>query len=243
MSYCVNCGVELERNAGECPLCNTPVVNPREQMRQGSAKAGADREEAGAVPREKGQVETVKRKDLGLLLSMVILASVATCGILNLLVFNGSPWSLAVIGACVILWVFMIPAVIYTRQSVYVSLLLDGGAVTLYLYMLTFLSGSSGWFTGLGLPIVVLVTVIAELVTLCIRKLPRSFLTVSLYLFTALGLLCMGLEMLIRHYLEARIFLTWSAVVLTICTILDIAVITMLSRRRLRNEVRRRLHF
>ena len=56
-------------------------------------------------------------------------------------------------------------------------------------------------------------TVIAELVTLCIRKLPRSFLTVSLYLFTALGLLCMGLEMLIRHYLEARIFLTWSAVV------------------------------
>ena len=99
----------------------------------------------------------MKRKDLGLLLSMVILASVATCGILNLLVFNVSPWSLAVIGACVILWVFMIPAVIYTRQSVYVSLLLDGGAVTLYLYMLTFLSGSSGWFTGLGLPIVVLV--------------------------------------------------------------------------------------
>ena len=139
-------------------------------MRQGSAKAGADREEAGAFPREKGQVETVKRKDLGLLLSMVILASVATCGILNLLVFNGSPWSLAVIGACVILWVFMIPAVIYTRQSVYVSLLLDGGAVTLYLYMLTFLSGSSGWFTGLGLPIVVLVTVIAELVTLCMAS-------------------------------------------------------------------------
>ncbi len=115
--------------------------------------------------------------------------------------------------------------------------------MTLYLYMLTFLSGSSGWFTGLGLPIVVLVTVIAELVTLCIRKLPRSFLTVSLYLFTALGLLCMGLEMLIRHYLEARIFLTWSAVVLTICTILDIAVITVLSRRRLRNALRRRLHF
>ncbi len=243
MSYCVNCGVELEQGARECPLCNTPVVNPREQMRQGSLKDGTDRGEAGAFPREKGQVETVKRKDLGLLLSMVILASVATCGILNLLVFDGSPWSLAVIGACVILWVFMIPAVIYTRQSVYVSLLLDGGAVSLYLYMLTFLSGSSGWFTGLGLPIVVLVTGIAELVTVCIRRLPRSFLTVSLYLFTALGLLCMGLEMLIRHYLEARIFLTWSAVVLTICTILDIAVITMLSRRRLRNEVRRRLHF
>ena len=133
MSYCVNCGVELEENARECPLCSTPVVNPREQTRR----------DASAFPEQKGQVETVKRKDLGLLLSMVILASVATCGILNLLVFKSTPWSLAVIGACVILWVFMIPLVIYTGQSIYASLLLDGAAVALYLYMLTFLAGSN----------------------------------------------------------------------------------------------------
>ena len=28
MSYCVNCGVELNPGARECPLCRTPVVNP-----------------------------------------------------------------------------------------------------------------------------------------------------------------------------------------------------------------------
>lgn len=241
MSYCVNCGVELDASARECPLCNTPVLNPREQILQKEKEMRGST--APPFPSEKGQVESVKRKDLGLLLSMVIGACVATCGILNLLVFHGTPWSLAVIGACVILWVFMIPAAIYTRQSVYVSLLLDGAAVSLYLYMLTFLSGSSGWFTGLGLPIAVLVTALAELVTLCVRVLPRSFLTVALYLFTAIGLLCMGIELLIRRYLEKTLALRWSAVVLTICVILDIAVITMLSRRRLRNEVRRRLHF
>lgn len=27
MSYCVNCGVELDPSAGICPLCHTPVVN------------------------------------------------------------------------------------------------------------------------------------------------------------------------------------------------------------------------
>lgn len=246
MSYCVNCGVELEAEARECPLCNTPVINPRELEKSrsgGISGLDGNKEDDSAFPREKGQVETVKRKDLGLLLSMVILASVATCGILNLLVFRGTLWSLAVIGACVILWVFMIPVVIYTKLPIYVSLLLDGGAVALYLYMLTFLSGSSDWFLGLGLPIVALVTGVAEAVTVCIRRLPRSFLTVALYLFTALGLLCLGLEILIRRYLEAKIHLSWSAVVLTICVILDIAVITMLSRRRLRNEVRRRLHF
>ena len=28
MSYCVNCGVELDNSAKKCALCATPVVNP-----------------------------------------------------------------------------------------------------------------------------------------------------------------------------------------------------------------------
>ena len=157
--------------------------------------------------------------------------------------YPGNQSALAVIGVCIILWVILIPAVIYTKQPVYVSLLFDGLAVVAYLYMLTFLSGTNRWFFGLGVPITVLVTVIAECFTLCVRKLPRSFLTVALYLFTAIGLLCGGLEILIDRYVSGTIMLSWSAVVLTVTVILDIAVITMLSRRRLRNAVRRRLHF
>ena len=213
MSYCVNCGVELDASARECPLCNTPVINPRELEKMAMAQR--------PFPTEKGQVETVKRKDLGILVSMVVLATAVTCGILNALTFQDSLWSLAV----------------------YVSLLYDGGAVALYLFMLSYLTGTRDWLWGLGVPITALVTVLAEIFTFCVRRLPRSFLTVSLYLFTAVGLLCMGLEILIDRYVGGSIALSWSAVVLTVCGILDIAVITMLSRRRLRNAVRRRLHF
>lgn len=236
MSYCVNCGVELDRSAGECPLCGTVVYNPAQA---GRGQAG----ESSPFPREKGEVETVNRKDFGILVSMVELATAATCGVLNAFVFQGSLWSLAVIGACVVLWVVMIPAVIDRKVPPWLSILLDGAAAGGYLYMLTFQVGSSEWFQGLGLPIVALVTGVAELLTLCIRRLPRSFLTVSLYLFTAVGLLCQGLEVLIDRYLYGRIHLSWSAVVMTVCVVLDIAIITMLSRRRLRNEVSRRLHF
>ncbi len=243
MSYCVNCGVELDASAKECPLCNTPVWNPRQMGGAAFRTSGVSEEAKLPFPREKGQVETVNRKDLGILLSMVVLATAATCGILNAFVFRGVLWSLTVIGACAVLWVILIPAVIYKDQSVYVSLLYDGAAAAIYLYMLTYLTKSRDWVWGLGIPITVLVTVIAELLTLCVRKLPRSFLTVALYLFTAVGLLCLGLEILIDRYLSAEIALSWSAVVLTVCVILDIAVITMLSRRHLRDEVRRRLHF
>lgn len=235
MSYCVNCGVELDSSQKICPLCNTPVINPAELEKL--AEAGQP------FPQKKGQVEVVKRKDLGILLSAVVLATAVTCGILNAFVFRGTLWSLAVIGVCAILWVIMIPAVIYTRQPVFVSLLYDGAAVVLYLYMLTYLTGSREWFLGLGLPIAALVTVVAELFTFCVKKLPRAFLTVALYLFTSIGLLCMGLEMLIDRYVSGKIALSWSAVVLTVCGILDIAIITMLSSRRMRGAVRKRLHF
>ena len=234
MSYCVNCGVELDKTATECALCNTPVINPKELVpRSGKTP----------FPTEKGQVETVKSKDMGILLTTVVLATAVTCGLLNAFVFTGPLWSLAVIGVFVILWVILIPAVIYTKLSGYVCLFLDGVAVAVYLYMLAFMMDSYGWFWGLGLPIVMYVTAILEAMTLCIRKLPQSFLTIGLYVISAIGLLCGGLEFLIDRYLTGEVIIRWSAVVITVCLIVDIAIITMLSLRRLRNAVRRRLHF
>jgi hypothetical protein len=235
MSYCVNCGVELDASAKSCPLCNTPVVNPRELEKMADAKP--------VFPEKRGEVETVKRKDLGILVSVVAGATAVTCGILNVLVFQERPWSLAVIGACVILWVALMPAVINTKQPVYATLFLDGCAVVLYLYMLTFLVGDAHWFWGLGMPVTLLTVILAEAFTFCIRRFKRSFLAVGIYMITALGILCAGLELLIDRYLREEINLGWSAIVLTVCVILDIALVTVLSRRRLRDAVRRRLHF
>ena len=233
MSYCVNCGVELDASAKACPLCNTPVINPKQPVRESKTP----------FPEEKEKVETVKRKDMGILLTTVVLATAITCALLYAFVFQGIIWSLAVIGVCVVLWVILVPVVIYHRLPVYVSLLFDGIAVAVYLYMLVYMIRSDAWFWGLGLPIVAYVTALVELTTVCLRKLPRSFLTGALYIITGIGLLCGGLEVLIDRYVAGAVSLRWSAVVMTVCVIVDIAIITMLSRRRLRNMVRRRLHF
>ena len=86
-----------------------------------------------------------------------------------------------------------------------------------------------------SLPIVLLVTAVVEAVTLCIRRLPMSFLTGALYLISGIAVLCVGLELLIDRYLRQEIMLGWSAIVLTVCVIVDITIATLLSRRRLRN--------
>lgn len=234
MSYCVNCGVELEASLKACPLCNTPVINPNQPQTAN---------DTAPYPASRGQVEVVKRKDLGLLLSVVLSATSFTCLLLNLLVFQGSLWSFLAIGVCICLFVFAFPAVIYTKTPIYISLLADGVAVGIYLYLITYLTASAGWFWHLALPIVVTVTILIEIFTFLARKLPFSVLSGSLYLFIEAPVLCVVLELLIRRFRNAPMQITWSAVVLTVCTIIDIALITILAKKRLRNEVRRRLHF
>ena len=233
MSYCVNCGVELESSLQECPLCHTPVINPKE----------ADRDiPPSPYPTDKGQVEVVKRKDLGILLSVVLTATGVTCLLLNLLVFGQSLWSLLVIGICICLFVFTFPAVYYSKMPIYISLLADGIAVAVYLYMIAYLTPSTDWFWQLGLPIVMLVTLCMEIFTFLLKKIPFSVLSGALCLFIEIPLFCAALELMIRRMLFDPLRLTWSAVVLTVCVIIDVALITILVKKRLRNEVRRRLH-
>ena len=234
MSYCVNCGVELDSSLKECPLCHTPVIHPGELQKTGLTSP---------YPEKKGQVETVKRKDLGILLTIVLSASAIGCALLNLFVFTGSLWSLLIIGICIILFVLSIPAVIYTRQPIYLSLLLDGIAIGAYLYMITFLTASSRWFWQLAVPIVLLVTALMEIFTFLLRKLPVSIISTAIYLFAEAAVLCAGIELFIDRFTGSPLRLSWSAVVLTACGIIVVALVTILSKRRLRDAVQRRLHF
>ncbi len=234
MSYCVNCGVKLEPSLTECPLCNTPVINPKELY---------SKKKISPYSREKGQVDVVKRRDLAILTSIVLIATSLSCLLLNLFVFPGSLWSLFIIGACLLLFMLIFPAVIYTKLPIYISLLFDGIAVGFYLYMITFNTSSKEWFTGLALPIVALATILVEIFALLLRSFPVSFITTALYFFAEAALLCVGVELLINHYLGVPLHLVWSAVVLTVCAVIVILLITVLSRRRLRDAVRRRLHF
>ena len=234
MSYCVNCGVKLDPSLDRCPLCNTPVINPNEVSHTHPVPP---------FPREKGQVEVVKSKDLAILLSVSLTATAAVCGLLNLFVFSSSPWSLYVIGACLFFFNDTAPTEIYTRMPIYVSLFFDGLAAGLYEYLISFNTADNGWFFRLALPLTALVTAEAILFAFLIRRVSSAFLMTGLYFFVEVGILCAGIELFIRNYLFLPPGLSWAALVLAVCAVIVIALLTILSRSRLRNAVRRRLHF
>lgn len=234
MSYCVNCGVELHDSAAECPLCNTIVYNPN---------AVAFDHVTTPFPVEHGEVEEVKRKDIGILVTVVLASIALTSGLLNQFAYNSVLWSFPIIGACFVIWVMCLPFFLKSGKNVYVWILFNVGSTILYLYLLTKLIESSRWFWGLGVPICIWLLVCMELVAFAFGKLPVSFLTGSVYIVSFVGVLCVGLECLIEYYVYGGVNLGWSAIILCVCVIIDISLVTILSHRRLRNAIRKRLHF
>ena len=95
MSYCVNCGVELDKTCSVCPLCNTRVINPNQPVDTVSPKP---------YPVNKGYVDSGIRKETAILMAVCLATTAVVCGLLNLLFITFSHWSFYVIGICIVLW-------------------------------------------------------------------------------------------------------------------------------------------
>lgn len=234
MSYCVNCGVKLDTTLKTCPLCHTPVINPNEL---------SVAPEASPFAEARGTVETVKKRDLAIWMSIVLTSTSLGCFILNLFVYNGSRWSYPVIASCVLLWILLLPAMFSDKISLPVGLVLDLLGIIAYQFSLSLLTASDLWFYKLGLPITLLLALILAVVAFFYRKVSHSLLATALYFFVGVAVLCIGIELLILRFLNQPLHISWSAIVLSVCSIISIALITILSLAGLRATVRKRLHF
>ncbi|MBS6194120.1 MAG: hypothetical protein KH828_00885 [Clostridiales bacterium] len=233
MSYCVNCGVELDKTCSVCPLCNTKVFNPNQPV---------DTLSPGPYPSRRGKTDPVRRSDITILMSVVLATTAVVCGLLNLLLFTGTYWSLYVIGICVVFWVFFLPVFFPAKFPSHLCLFLDGVSIAMYFGIIAFLHPGNGWYFFIALPLIVLCTVLVVLYASCLRSPRRSFLALAAVLVGELGILNVSIELLVRFYLYGKLTLSWSAIVLTCCIIIDVALVTILRTSRLREEIRRRMH-
>lgn len=232
MSYCVNCGVELHDTCSVCPLCNTKVYHPGRTV---------DRESPTPFPVRQGDAAPVQQTDVMILISIVLAVTAGVCGLLNLFIFRGTSWSLYVISGCVLLWVFFLP-VFFQRLSPYVSLFLDGTGITMYFGMISWLHPGHGWYLNLAFPLTVLATGLILLFAVCVRQIHASILSCAALVLGELAVFTIAVELLINRFRQMPLSISWSAIVLTCCVIIDAALITIIRLSRLREEVRRRMH-
>ena len=85
MSYCVNCGVELDDSAKKCALCNTPVINPNIPVAEADT---APFSQQAHIPNQ------IKAKFIAGVVSLVMLIPNIVCILINALWFTQSYWSI-----------------------------------------------------------------------------------------------------------------------------------------------------
>lgn len=233
MSYCVNCGVELSEELKACPLCHTPVYHPGKKQ---------EAEEAAPVfPREQGEVDVI-RNDVAVLFSVVLISTCLACGALNLLVFYGSLWSVYVIGGCGVLWVVSLPLILVKKLHIFMALAADGMAVSLYCALISWFHPGEGWFLEVALPVVWLCVVFIGIFAGVAKKMKPSILAKAGLLFAQAGIFTVLAELILNRHFAGRLYLSWSAVTGICCCVIVAALVTVIRRSGLREEVRRRMH-
>lgn len=174
-------------------------------------------------------------------MTVILAATAVVCGLLNLFIFQYGSWSLYVIGICVVLWIFFLPLFFGRIQSLCEPF--SGWSEYCHVFWDHRLAASGQWmvFSSGGSHNRHSHNAHSHLCVL--SQIPAPF-----HSFPGgrdrgeIAVLTVGIELLIHNYYQEPLFLSWSAVVLTCSLIIDGALITILRRSGLRNEVRRRMH-
>ena len=236
MSYCVNCGVELQKSEPRCPLCGTEVINPNEI---------AEEKPLRPYPSHVEHLDrTVDRRYIASFISLLLLIPLFTTMLANILVSGGLTWSYLVLGGELVLFtVFLLPMIARIPRVLYATI--DAVAVGVLLLLIRVLTQSDWrWLLLLGLPITGLTAVMCWFFSLMAA--PKCRLPVLLrftFALTCVGLLVVAIDFFIRLYQHDIFWPTWSLYVLFPCLVLASSLLLLNRREKVKEEIRKRFYF
>ncbi len=230
MSYCVNCGVELDRSLKQCPLCETPVINPKEP---------AVPDAAPMLPRDE-----LKKKDrtfwMGFF-TLLYLVPILTCAICNLVYDKQITWSVYVSAGILMAWAMTTSPFYFTRPDWRKLLCVDFAALLLGLLIIQIMAGGS-WFARIAAPIVAYIFILTFVFVSLGEKGRVHGLILSAFCVLGAAVLSLLVELLVDAYMQDGIRLVWSWFVFAPCVSIA-ALLTMLDKnKKFRQELAKRLH-
>ncbi len=236
MSYCVNCGVELQKSEPRCPLCGTEVVNP-----------SAPQEEKPVRPYPSHVERLDQRLDrryIASFISLLMLIPLFTVMLANILVSHKLTWSYYVLGGELVAFtVFLLPMIARMPRILFV--VIDAAAVGVLLLLIQVITqGNWNWLFLLGLPITGIAALFAWFIS-CLSS-PKCRLPILIRAslgLAGIGLLVVGIEFFIGLYGSAIAWPTWSLYVLFPCLVLGSSLLILNRRARVKEEIKKRFYF
>lgn len=235
MSYCVNCGVELNSNEKRCPLCSTPVINPNIDEKKSDISPYPNTSEL--------IVERKIKRTTALLITIILFVPLLVCPLCDYLISGNISWSQYVIFGIVLGWVLIVPPILLHHDAVLKSAWLDFFAITAFLYLTNEITTPQiPWFKNLALPIISLIMVAFILVMLLIKFTKiRTITTVALIVFLA-GIFAVAIDLLTNLFIGREILVYWSLPVIIVCSALTLILMVISRLTKLKAIIKKRMH-
>lgn len=185
MSYCVNCGVELDASAKKCALCSTPVINPNIVDLSGEEKPFSD-----TLQIPKG----IKKRFIAFVISVAMLVPNIVMFFLNVFFIQEGFWSIHVFAACVLAWVMFVFPLLTKKVRPYLLWAFDTLAISGFLFVLFALLGllPNVYFCVESVVLIVSVAILSDIIWLSRKKRHWTAITVKFFLDVALTSLLAG---------------------------------------------------
>ena len=238
MSYCVNCGVELDGSLTKCPLCSTPVINPNDREEE--------EKNIPTYPVEYMQDIVKKMRFMSAnLVSVIFLTGLVLCPFCNYVISEKLTWSRYAMPSIVFAWCCAITPIIIRKKTFLKCIIIDFMAAFVYLAVMNAITTPNiNWFVSICVPILLyLLGSFILMYSLSAKKINVMYI-ISIG-FVLAGMFCMMTEYFLRKFRFLDTEFVWSVPVLISCIGIAIllVVIVRLSkiseiRKRLNNQVR-----
>lgn len=221
MSYCVNCGVELETGCPSCPLCDTPVINPKEIKKH---------EEKPVYPENLSIPKSLSKKYWVFVLSLVLLIPNLVLIILNTLIFDSGVVKY-VVGAFAVAWIWFLFPFLWKKTIPVILLAIDALALLSYLDLYKIYGDDNGWFNSIVLPVVISLWAICNLFIFWLKK-PRSKALICIAVLGAISVMSFVIEICMNMFYNGKLQVAVSIAVTACCVSLMILFIFIEKSRR-----------
>jgi hypothetical protein len=234
MSYCVNCGVELEKSEKACPLCGVEVLNPRQTY---------DEKAIRPYPKLLDPViERINRRFTGAIVSICVAFPAVLCVVINLILDGQATWSLIVAGAMAFIWLCAVPYFLIHKPNLTAIFLPIAAGLVLYLLLIGQVLQSFGWYKTVALPLILLSCCLVYLNGILIEKRILRGFFIPAAILAACGVMVVGIEIIVKLHLFHQVQVRWSLYALLPCLAVAMACLAIGRRQSIREEIKRRLH-
>lgn len=230
MSYCVNCGVELEKGCPSCPLCDTPVINPKELKAE---------TEKPVYPENISIPKSLSKKYWVFVFSLVMIIPNLVLIILNALVLDSGVIKY-IVGGFVVAWIWFLFPLLWKKPIPVILLAIDALALLIYLDMYKIYGvDSTGWFNSIVLPVVITLWAICNLFIFWLKK-PRSKALIAIAVLGAIGVMSFVIEICANMFYDGKLQIVVSLAVTACCVSLMIFFAFLERSKRLKAWVQRK---